>query len=300
MSLCCIRAGIVTLNVIDSHHHFWWTNRHAYCWPAAATERLARDFTPDDLHPELARCGVEGTVLVQVLHQLDGETDECLDLARETGVVRGVVGWLPLIDPDATSGALQRLRARGNFVGVRHLISNEPDPRWLLQETVIESLERLAAAGLAFDAIPINTEQFESVLQLAEQLPSLKIVINHLGRPPLPEEGWEPWATQIARAAEHRNVSVKLSIGLDIIMRWRWSTAAIRPYSDHVLDLFGPARVMAASNWPVILLGASYEECWRGIQALVDSLNPTDRRAVLGETAARVYGLSASAPARPS
>jgi L-fuconolactonase len=192
MSLCCIRAGIVTLNVIDSHHHFWWTNRHAYCWPAAATERLARDFTPDDLHPELARCGVEGTVLVQVLHQLDGETDECLDLARETGVVRGVVGWLPLIDPDATSGALQRLRARGNLVGVRHLISNEPDPRWLLQETVIESLERLAAAGLAFDAIPINTEQFESVLQLAEQLPSLKIVINHLGRPPLRKRAGSP------------------------------------------------------------------------------------------------------------
>ena len=64
MSLCSIRASIVTLNVIDSHHHFWWTGRHAYSWPPAAADRLARDFTPDDLHPELARCGVEGTVLV--------------------------------------------------------------------------------------------------------------------------------------------------------------------------------------------------------------------------------------------
>jgi len=51
-------------------------------------------------------------------------------------------------------------------------------------------------------------------------------------------------------------------------MRWRWSTPGIRRYSDHVLDLFGPERVMAASNWPVILLGASYEEAWRGIIAL--------------------------------
>ena len=66
-------------------------------------------------------------------------------------------------------------------------------------------------------------------------------MINHLGRPPIPEQGWEPWATQIARAAEHRNVSMKLSIGLDIIMRWRWSTDAVRRYSDHVLDLFSPA-----------------------------------------------------------
>jgi L-fuconolactonase len=283
--------------VIDSHHHFWWIGRHAYSWPAQAAERLARSFTPDDLRPELARCGVEGTVLVQVLHQLEGETEECLDIAREAGFVRGVVGWLPLIDPDATSQGMARLRTRGKLVGVRHLISNEPDPRWLLQDTVVESLERLAAAALVFDAIPINSVQFDSVLELAEKLPSLKIVINHLARPPIPEEGWEPWATQIARAAEHRNISIKLSIGLDIIMRWRWSTAAIRPYIDHVLDLFGPERVMAASNWPVILLGASYEECWRGIEALVDGLSEPDRRAVLGETAQRMYGLSTVAPA---
>jgi len=244
--------------MIDSHHHFWWTGRHTYTWPDAARERFARDFTPEDLRPELARCGVKGTVLVQVLHQVGGETEECLDLCEQVDFVRGVVGWLPLADPDATARELQRLRSRGGkLVGVRHLISYEPDPRWLLQERVIESLKLLAAAKLAFDAIPVNAAQFESVLEVAQRLPELKLVINHLGRPPIPEQGWEPWATQIARAAEHRNVSIKLSIGLDIIMRWRWSTDAIRRYSDHALDLFSPDRVMAASNWPVILLGAS-------------------------------------------
>jgi Amidohydrolase len=96
------------------------------------------------------------------------------------------------------------------------------------------------------------------------------------------------WATQIARAAEHRNVAMKLSIGLDVIMRWRWSTPGIRRYSDHVLDLFGPERVMAASYWPVILLGASYEEAWRGIIALVVGLSADQQRAVLGDTATRI------------
>ena len=101
--------------------------------------------------------------------------------------VRGVVGWLPLPDPDATSRAIERLRARGGkLVGVRHLISNEPDPRWLLQHGVVESLELLAAAGLVFDAIPVNAAQFESVLEAARRLPALKIVLNHLGRPPIP------------------------------------------------------------------------------------------------------------------
>jgi L-fucono-1,5-lactonase len=278
--------------MIDSHHHFWWTGRHTYTWPDAARDSFARDFTPEDLRPELARCGVKGTVLVQVLHQVGGETEECLDLCEQVDFVRGVVGWLPLADPDATARELQRLRSRGGkLVGVRHLISYEPDPGWLLQERVIESLKLLAAAKLAFDAIPVNAAQFESVLEVAQRLPELKLVINHLGRPPIPEQGWEPWATQIARAAEHRNVSIKLSIGLDIVMRWRWSTDAIRRYSDHALDLFSPDRVMAASNWPVILLGASYSEVWNGMTELVAGLSADERRAVLGTTAKRVYGL---------
>jgi L-fuconolactonase len=277
--------------MIDAHHHVWWIERHAYRWPDAVGERFSRDFTPDDLRVELERCGIDGTVLVQVLHDL-GETEECLVLSDEVGFVRGVVGWLPLTDPDATSGAIESLRSRaGKLVGVRHLISNEPDPRWLLQDEVVESLKLLAAAGLVFEAIPVNAAQLESVLEVAHRLPDLRIVLNHLGRPPIPEQGWEPWATQIARAAEYRSVSIKLSIGLDIIMRWRWSTDAIRRYSDHVLDLFTANRVMAGSNWPVILLGASYEECWNGITELVAPLSANERLAVLAGTAERIYGL---------
>src|SRR5438093_253678 len=273
------------VDMIDSHHHFWWTGRHTYTWPERVGDRFARDFTPDDLRPELARCGIKGTVLVQVLHQVGGETEECLDLCKKVDFVRGVVGWLPLADPDATSRALERLRSRGKLVGVRHLISNEPDPRWLLQYGVVESQKLLAAAGLAFDAIPVNAAQFESVLELAERLPELKIVINHLGRPPLPVRGWEPWASQVARAAEHRNVSIKLSIGLDVIMRWRWSTDEMRRYSDHVLDLFTSNRVMAASNCPVILDSATYEQTWKDTSAHVAALPVDERHAPTGGTA---------------
>jgi L-fucono-1,5-lactonase len=84
---------------------------------------------------------------------------------------------------------------------------------------------------------------------------------------------------------------MKLSAGLDIVTRWRWSTDGIRRYVNHVLERFGPDRVMAASNWPVILLGGSFVEVWRGITALVSRLSADERRAVLGGTAERVYGL---------
>jgi len=278
------------MSVIDSHHHFWWLARHSYKWPEAAGDRLNRDFTPEDLERELEACGIDGTVLIQVLHET-GETGEYLDISRQEEFVRGVVGWVPLADPPAAARALEALRARGKLVGIRHLISNEPDPEWILQGKVHESLKMLAAQGLAFDAIPINPRQLEAVLATARRLPDLSVVINHLGRPRVPEQGWEPWAGLIARAAECPNVSMKLSVGLDIVMRWRWSTAEIRPYVDHVLERFGPDRVMAASNWPVILLGGSYVDVWRGITGLVSSLSAGERAAVLGSTAERVYRL---------
>jgi L-fuconolactonase len=277
------------MSVIDSHHHFWWTAKHDYHWPPLAGDRLARDFTPDDLRPELAACGIDGTVLIQVL-QLE-ETREFLDISRAVDFVRGVVGWVPLADPAAAARALEELPARGKLVGIRHLISNEPDPQWLLQRGVLESLKRLTAAGLAFDAIPLNAQQFESVLTVARLIPDLRIVVNHLGRPPLPEQGWEPWASQMAQAAAHGNVTVKLSVGLDIVLRWRWSTDQLRRYADHVLERFGPARVMAASNWPVVLLGGGFREVWRGITDLLAGLSADERAAVLGGTAERVYRL---------
>jgi L-fuconolactonase len=277
--------------IIDAHQHFWWTARRPHHWPEAVGDRLTRDFTPDDLRPELQAAGIDGTVLVQSLNNFD-ETVEYLDLARDSDMIRGVVGWVPLSDPAACTRALDELKKRERLVGIRHVIAHEPDPNWLLQDGVIESLGQLSAAGLAFDAIPITGEQFEAVLEVAQKLPGLKIVLNHLGRPPVPEQGWEPWATQIARAAEHRNLSIKFSVGLDMVMRWQWSTDAMRQYTDHVLDLFGANRIMAASNWPVVLLGGSFGEVWSGLTALLDGLKTAERQMVLGGTAERIYGLA--------
>src|SRR5262249_32427660 len=132
-----VSVGQSGRDMIDSHQHFWWIGRHAYSWSAAVGDRLARDFTPDDLRPELAPCGITGSVLVQVLPQLE-ETEEFLDLCRTIDFVRGVVGWVPLADPEAAARALTSLRARGPLLGVRHLISYEPDPGWLVQEPVVQ------------------------------------------------------------------------------------------------------------------------------------------------------------------
>ena len=278
------------MSVIDCHQHFWTFGKRAHKFPPAVGTRLDRDFTPEILRPQLKKAGVDGTILVQVLNEVD-ETYEFLDMQREIDFVAGVVGWVPLTDPAACARALESMKPRGKLVGIRPLIAYEPDPDWLLQPSVRESLGLLAMAGLVFEAIPVNDRQFEAVLAVTRASPELKVVLNHLGNPPVPENGWEPWATYIARAAELPNMSIKLSAGLALVVKWKWSTKEIRRYADHVLDLFGPDRVMAGSNWPVVELGGTYAEVWHGLNELITHLKPTERAAMLGGSAQRIYGL---------
>ncbi len=278
------------MRVIDSHQHFWKFGNRVHKFPPAVGARLDRNFTPDDLRPQLKAAGVDATILVQSLNDLD-ETREFLGLSRTVDYVAGVVGWVPLIDPPACVAALDELRSLGRLVGIRPLIAYESDPEWLLQPAVRQSLELVAKAGLVFEAIPVNERQFESVLTVARDMPQLTVVLDHLGNPPVPEKGWEPWATFVKRAAALPNTSVKLSAGLALVVRWRWSTAEIRRYADHVLQSFGAERVMAGSNWPVVVLGGTFGEVWHGITDLITSMSPGGREAVLGGTAQRIYGL---------
>jgi L-fuconolactonase len=280
------------MSVIDAHQHFWWMARRTQPFPTIFGNRLARDYTPADLLPELRAAGIDGTILVQSLNDLV-ETIEYLNLADAHDFIKGVVGWAPLADPVACARALETLTARRRFVGVRHLMNDEPHADWLVQSRVLESLHQLAGRHLVFEAIPVNDRQLESVISAAQQVPDLTIVLNHLGRPPVPENGWEPWGMQMTRAAACPNMSVKLSAGGDLVARWTWSTDQIRRYVDHVLDAFGPDRIVAASNWPVVLIGGTFAEVWGGITQLISMLAPAERAAILGLTAQRIYGLAA-------
>ena len=131
--------------MIDSHHHFWWHKRHAYTWPPAAGDRFARDYTPDDLRPELKACGIEGTVLIQVLQE--AETEEFLDICRDVGF-RARRGRLAAARRSGRHRQGDRAAAGARRQARRRAPShrNEPDPKWLLQDRVVESLKLLARA----------------------------------------------------------------------------------------------------------------------------------------------------------
>ena len=162
------------MSVIDCHQHFWTFGKRVHKFPPAVGTRLDRDFTPAILRPQLSKAGIDGTILVQVLNEL-GETYEFLDMQREIDFVVGVVGWLPLTDPAACARELEGMKQRGKLVGIRPLIAYEPDPDWLLQPSVRESLGLLAkAATLGGDVAVLGMQTYLAVADDAKHKASLE------------------------------------------------------------------------------------------------------------------------------
>jgi L-fuconolactonase len=278
------------MTVVDAHQHFWNLETGSYPWLTPEYGPIFRTFGPEELVPQLAAAGVDRTVLVQSMDSY-ADTDAMLAQADAYDFVAAVVGWVPLTRPAEVAEALERYSVHPKFAGIRHLIHEEADPDWVVQDSVVESLGLLAEAGLTFDVVAVLPRHLEHVPVLAERVPGLRLVIDHLAKPPIRERGWEPWASQLARAAEHPAVYAKVS-GLNTAADAEtWTAEDLRPYVDHAIGVFGPERLMFGGDWPVAILAGDYAKVWKETGVLLAGLPEADRAAILGGTACRFYGI---------
>jgi L-fuconolactonase len=173
-------------------------------------------------------------------------------------------------------------------------VGREPLP-WLAEPDVRALLGELAAEGLAWDVVPVTDEQVTAVLAAARAVPDLRIVVDHLARPPLDTGGIDAWAARLAELASCENVALKVSLGIDVLTRWEsWRSADLAPYVARAVEVFGPRRLMLASNWPVITIRAGYVDAVRDLDAalVATGLGPDELAEVRGGTATRWYGLA--------
>ena len=278
--------------IVDAHHHFWDPARADYPWMTGSFEPVRRPFGPGDLAPLLSAAGVDATVLVQTRSSLD-ETRELLETAAVTPFVRGVVGWVDLTDPEV-AGVIAELRAGpggDRLVGIRHQVHDEPDPDWLLRDDVLRGVRAVGEAGLVYDLL-VRARELPAALAVAQALPDVRFVIDHIAKPPIRDGIQQPWADRIAAFAGLEHVACKLS-GMVTEADWgRWQPADLAPYADHVLDVFGPRRMLFGSDWPVCLLAASYDRVAETARELLGGLGGSDTAAVFGPTAVEVYRLA--------
>ena len=278
------------MNLIDAHQHFWNLGRVSYPWFKPEHGVLNRTFTPEELEPQLLAAEISGTVLVQAANGFE-DTRSMLEQAQKFSWIKAVVGWIPLTEPDIAARGLEVFGVHPKFKGVRHLIHEEPDADYLIRPEVIRTLEMLSEQGLSFDVVSVLPRHLELVALLAAKIPKLKLVIDHLSKPPIYARGWQPWADLLKAASQHQNVYAKIS-GLNTAADWEtWNASQLEPYVAHAFQCFGAERLMFGSDYPVAILAGDYAKVWRETNVLLEKLAPTQKAQILGGTAARFYGL---------
>jgi L-fuconolactonase len=276
---------------IDAHQHFWNLDLVEYPWLGPQYGPIYRSYEPPELEPQLQEAGIDRTVLVQAANSY-ADTDYMLEQADRYEWIGAVIGWVPLQEPDEAARALDRYMQHPKFRGMRHLIHEEPDPDWVVQGSVIESLKLLAERDLIFEVVAVFPNHLKHVPTLAERVPTLRMVIDHLAKPPIKSGELETWANQLAAAARYPNVSAKVS-GLNTAADWEsWSAADLRPSIDTALRQFGADRLMFGSDWPVCVLAGDYAKVWNETNRALEGRSQAEIEAILGGTAARVYRIA--------
>ena len=274
--------------LVDAHHHFWDPSRRNYPWMGEELAAIRRPYGPAELASLLKAEGIDRSVLVQTVSDLD-ETREFLATAAEHDFIGGVVGWVDLTDPHIAD-TLAELRAGpgGTFlVGIRHQVHDEPHPRWLLRDDVQRGIHVVGEAGLVYDLL-VKTRELPAAVETARRHPDMRFVLDHIAKPRIaagPRD--EEWERAMAPLAGQPNVFCKLS-GMVTEAHWAdWTPEDLQPYVARSLDWFGPERCMFGSDWPVCLLAADYSRVVATMRAIVG-----DSDDVFGATASRVYNLA--------
>jgi L-fucono-1,5-lactonase len=277
---------------IDAHHHLWKYSAAEYGWIAPEMRAIRRDFLPEDLEPLMHHFDIDGTVAVQARQTVE-ETAWLLDLAEKHPIIRGVVGWVPLTDGAGVKRSLERFAGNPKLRGVRHVVQDEPDDRFMFRPDFQRGVGQLAEFGLAYDLL-LHPRHLPFATQLVRQFPAQTFVLDHLAKPAIADGIIEPWRRDIRELAKCPNVSCKLS-GMVTEARWReWKRDDFRPYLDTAFEAFGASRLMIGSDWPVCTLSAEYAQTFGVVIDFLDQLTEEQREGILGGNCARIYGIESA------
>ena len=274
---------------IDAHHHLWKYSAAEYGWISPAMPAIRRDFLPEDLEKLMHYFGIEGTVAVQARQTLE-ETAWLLELARQHPLIRGVVGWVPLTEGAGVKRHLEKFAADRKLRGIRHVIQDETDPRYILREDFNTGVRLLPEFNLRYDIL-IFEKHLPAAIEFVDRHPKQVFILDHVAKPRIKDRVISPWDRNIREIAKRPNVYCKLSGMVTEADPKRWKPADLQPYVDVVLSAFGPKRLMYGSDWPVMLLAGEYALWYGFVTNAIAKLSQAEQDRIMGGTAIEAYGL---------
>ena len=273
--------------LIDSHHHLWKYSNEEYGWISDSV--LKNDFLAPELREISNASGVSGFVSVQA-RQTIAETETLLAIAAGETLIKGVVGWVPLADPNVAD-SLDQFRDSVRFKGVRHVVQEEPDEQFLQRPDFNRGVRLLADRGLVYDLL-IFGRQLPSAIKFARQHSNLPIVLDHIAKPVIQDGRVDrDWESNFRGLAKEPHVMCKFSGVVTEVRDREWNLDTIKPYWDIALEAFTPDRLMFGSDWPVCLLKSDYQRWLETVQEVASSLSPSERDQIFYANATQFYGL---------
>lgn len=273
---------------IDSHQHFWLYEPIRDAWITDDMRTIQRDFMPADLGPILAYNQLSGCVAVQA-DQSEDETHFLLELADRYVFIKGVVGWIDL----QAENVVERLSYFSQFKrlrGFRHIVQGE-EVGFLERPEFLQGIKALHQYGFTYDVL-VKPHQLAATIEFIKRFPNQLFVIDHMAKPYIEKGITVPWAEQMRALAAFDNVYCKLS-GMVTEADWmRWQASDFTFYVQHLLDVFGPQRLMFGSDWPVCTLAARYEQVLDLLSEQLNLLSESEKEAIWGGNAIRFYGLN--------
>ena len=246
------------MKILDTHHHLWDLSLRSYDWikelPPDESEKISNNFLHEDIFNESISNSVTETICVQA-HQSEEETDWLLEIADKSELIKGVVGWVDL-KSQKIEYALDKFQTNEKFVGVRHVLHDESNENWIMDSKVLNSLKILSKRKINFDFL-VRPNHLKYIALVYEKIPELNGVIDHIAKPEIANNKFEPWASDIDELSKIGNLYCKIS-GIIEEMGEGQTLDDVYKYSSHIIKSFGTQRIMYGSNWPVCLTRNSY------------------------------------------
>jgi L-fuconolactonase len=284
---------MIDFPIVDSHLHVWDPERIDYPW-LDGVPHLNRRFLIEDYQTACGDVAVEKMIFVQAeadFAQSGKEVEWVTSVAKEDPRISAIVGWAPLENGDAAVQELEDLATNPLVKGIRRIIQFESDAEFCLRPDFVRGVQHLPTFGLSFD-ICVNHHQLASTIKMVAQCPDVSFVLDHIGKPDIARQAFEPWKGELRALSEFSNVSCKISGLVTEANLQSWTREDLRPYIDHVLDCFGFSRTMYGGDWPVATQATIYSRWVETLHWAVAGCSVSELRSLFHDNAVWFYRLS--------
>lgn len=277
--------------VVDSHVHIWDLAKIRAPWMEGSG--LERDSRWVEYRQAAAGLNVAKVVYVEIDvapadHPLEARI--AIELCRDpsNAIAGAVIGGRPA--DEGFAAYIEPLAKEPEVKGLRQVLHGGTPAGTCIAPEFVRGVRKLGELGLCFDLCMRHGELADGA-KLIESAPDTSFVLDHCGNPPIFGD-LTAWKRDIDRMAKSPNVVGKVSGLVSQAQGREWSDDDLAPVVLHMLEAFGPDRVLFGSDWPVCTLGAPMTAWVDSLRRITADRPEVERRKLWHDNAVKAYRLA--------